>query len=89
MKCRSCGLEIAEKAIVCYRCGTPTAEAAPTRPDPVGRGRRTYVGLIVVSVMMAVGVWWLTRPEWIGMAAAGVALVVWQIVRSRAPVRRP
>jgi hypothetical protein len=27
MQCRSCGTEIADKAIVCYRCGTATTEA--------------------------------------------------------------
>ena len=38
MQCRNCGTEIADKAIVCYRCGTATtdpvrraAPAAPTR----------------------------------------------------------
>lgn len=25
MTCRACGTEIADKAIVCFRCGTPTA----------------------------------------------------------------
>jgi hypothetical protein len=95
MKCRSCGLEIAEKAIVCYRCGTPTAEEAPTRPARVGRGARTYAGWTLVLLIIAVGAWWLTRPGvpargwWFGLAAAGAAFVVWQIVRSRAPVRRP
>ncbi len=34
MTCRSCGTEIAEKAIVCYRCGAPTAEPAVNRPAP-------------------------------------------------------
>ena len=36
MKCRQCGTEIADKAIVCYRCGTATTEAKfkapPARP---------------------------------------------------------
>jgi hypothetical protein len=27
MNCRKCGIEIADKAIVCYRCGTATTEA--------------------------------------------------------------
>lgn len=27
MQCRSCGTEIADKALICYRCGTPAAEA--------------------------------------------------------------
>lgn len=36
MKCRHCGTEIAEKALICYRCGTATSEPritpAPMRP---------------------------------------------------------
>ena len=36
MQCRNCGAEIADKALICYRCGTATTEAkykpaAPTR----------------------------------------------------------
>jgi hypothetical protein len=36
MQCRTCGTEIADKAIVCYRCGTattdPVRKAAPIKP---------------------------------------------------------
>jgi uncharacterized membrane protein YvbJ len=34
MICRSCGTEIADKAIVCYRCGAATTD--PVRQPPVG-----------------------------------------------------
>jgi hypothetical protein len=27
MQCRTCGTEIADKALICYRCGTATTEA--------------------------------------------------------------
>ena len=36
MQCRSCGTEIADKAIVCYRCGAgttdPVRKAVPIKP---------------------------------------------------------
>ena len=36
MQCRNCGIEIADKALICYRCGTATTEAkfkpAPLKP---------------------------------------------------------
>jgi hypothetical protein len=36
MQCRNCGTEIADKAIVCYRCGTattdPVRKAVPVKP---------------------------------------------------------
>jgi len=36
MNCRSCGIEIADNALICYRCGTATAE--PRIPPPAARG---------------------------------------------------
>jgi uncharacterized OB-fold protein len=27
MQCRKCGTDIAEKALICYKCGTSTTEA--------------------------------------------------------------
>lgn len=53
MKCATCSAEIADKAIVCYRCGTPTAvPQAPVRP-PARRGSGRLVVLIVVLVVVA------------------------------------
>jgi hypothetical protein len=55
VKCRSCGSEIAEKAIVCYRCGTPTAEPAAL---VVKRGARpggmpgVTIALLVLTLML-------------------------------------
>ena len=57
MKCATCSAEIADKAIVCYRCGTPTAvPQAPVRP-PVRRGNgRLIVLTVVLVVVVAVAV---------------------------------
>ena len=57
VKCRTCGAEIAEKAIVCYRCGTPTADLPPvivTTPP-----RRSNVTTVVVMVLASAAVVWL------------------------------
>ena len=52
MKCSTCSAEIADKAIVCYRCGTPTAvPQAPVR-TPARRGRGRLIVLIVLLVMV-------------------------------------
>ena len=54
MKCRSCGAEIAANALVCYKCGTATAEAkikAPARR--AGMGRVTIAGLILLGLALA------------------------------------
>ena len=44
MQCRNCGTEIADKALICYRCGTATTEAKyqPLRARPK-RGRRPTI----------------------------------------------
>ena len=51
MTCKNCGIEIADKAIVCYRCGTSTT-AAVRKPVEVRR-RRGPVVPIVILVLLA------------------------------------
>ena len=51
MICRNCGTEIADKAIVCYRCGTGTAE--PVRKPAEIRTRRGRTVPIVVAILLA------------------------------------
>jgi len=50
MKCRQCGTEIADKAIVCYRCGTATTEAKFKAPA----ARRPRSSINVVSAVLGV-----------------------------------
>lgn len=38
MTCRNCGAEIADKALICYRCGTATTEAK-YQPAPLPSAR--------------------------------------------------
>jgi hypothetical protein len=44
MQCRNCGIDIADKALICYRCGTATTEAK-FKPVPL-KTRRLPPGLI-------------------------------------------
>jgi len=50
MNCRKCGAKIADKAIVCYRCGTATTEAKFKAPA----ARRPRSSINLVSSMLAV-----------------------------------
>jgi uncharacterized membrane protein YvbJ len=50
MQCRNCGTEIADKALICYRCGTATTEAK-YKPAP-RRARRSRVAPIVLTVII-------------------------------------
>lgn len=52
MQCRNCGTEIAEKALICYRCGTPTTEAKYKPYEP--GARRTSSAFIVAGVLTLV-----------------------------------
>ena len=51
MVCRQCGTEIADKAIVCYRCGASTTD--PVR-QPVRLKKRTSPWLSLVVMLLLV-----------------------------------
>src|SRR5687767_4198332 len=50
MKCRNCGTEIADKALICYRCGTATAEPRIPPPPAARPARRGPVPVIVAML---------------------------------------
>jgi len=55
MNCRNCGAEIADKALICYRCGTATTEA---KYQPVTlsttRSRSSLVATVIALALIAV-----------------------------------
>lgn len=64
MQCRNCGAEIAEKALICYRCGTATTEAR-YQPTPIGRRRsssmlRTIVLIVAILAAVLAAYLWLS-----------------------------
>ncbi len=55
MQCRNCGTEIADKAIVCYRCGVGTTDPV-RKPVPikrVGRGMPLVAGIVPLLLALA------------------------------------
>ena len=71
MKCSSCSAEIADKAIVCYRCGTPTAIPEPIRrAAPRPSRARLYVLLGILLVMAAILLFtlWRRNPDLAAMS---------------------
>jgi hypothetical protein len=52
MICRNCGTDIADKALICYRCGTPTSvtESPAARP-PARRGVRLVLPALALLVL--------------------------------------
>jgi len=51
MQCRSCRTEIADKAIVCYRCGQGTTDPV-RRPVPITPRRSPLVSFVAAAVMI-------------------------------------
>ena len=50
MTCRNCGTEIADKAIVCFRCGAGTSD--PVRRPAAVRSRRGRILPLVALVLL-------------------------------------
>lgn len=67
MVCGTCGAKIAEKAIVCYRCGTATSKPQVTKAAPAA------VRPSVVSVLCAIAALVVA-----GLANAGVPDASWR-----------
>ncbi|MDQ3211706.1 MAG: zinc ribbon domain-containing protein [Acidobacteriota bacterium] len=93
MQCRNCGTEIADKAIVCYRCGTGTTD--PVRsPAPIRRRGGAGPSLVaaMAPLLLAVAILLMAPssdyPEAMRAAAAvsalaGVALLITRLLRRR------
>ena len=57
MKCRFCGTEIAEKALICYRCGRATTDPVVTPPQTgslFARRRRSKMPFVIGAIVLIV-----------------------------------
>jgi hypothetical protein len=94
MMCRSCGTEIADKAIICYRCGAATAD--PVRKPVEIRRRSRLVPIVFLVLFVLIGVYVgfageSVVPPGYGMPIGitlGVAIIVLIARILRAPRRR-
>jgi FtsH-binding integral membrane protein len=73
MQCRNCGASIADKALICYKCGTATTEAK-YQPAPLTRtsSRSGLVATIVALALLVVAALSVERAS----AAAGSSHLV-------------
>ena len=84
MICKKCGTEIADKALICYRCGTSTYEPVvrPTarrrRPAPLWSSAIALVVLTLAALFMTQAAMGETPRllGWILLALAAVLVVV-------------
>jgi hypothetical protein len=64
MICKTCGTEIADKALICYRCGNATTEPR-IKPPAQGslferrrRSRGPIVAIVLVIIVIALFIAW-------------------------------
>jgi len=64
MTCRSCSARIDDRAIVCYRCGAPTAIPASRRPvSPESRPQMWPWITLMVIIIVLVAIYFLINPS--------------------------
>jgi len=93
MRCRSCSTEIAEKALICYRCGAATSDPK-IAPPPPPRERGPLPVIVAILVILAAAVVGMPQlpdgPErmagW-GLVVVVTAVTVW-LLRPRSRRRR-
>jgi hypothetical protein len=63
VRCKHCGTEIADKALICYRCGNATTEPRVKPPEEGSlferprRSRGPLVAIVILIVVLAVLAW--------------------------------
>jgi hypothetical protein len=93
MQCRNCGTEIADKAIICYRCGSGTTD--PVRqPVPLGPRGAAGPSLLVAIAPLVLALMFLLAANPSGhpaamdsaagvLAAVGAVLLIARVSRRR------
>ena len=92
MQCRNCGTEIADKAIVCYRCGVGTTE--PVRKPATLTSSRSGPPLVAAVVPLVLALVAVVAAQASGypremdagaavLAAVGVVILITRLRRRR------
>ena len=94
MQCRNCSAEIADKALICYRCGAPTTEAKFKPPAPQrSLSRASLVATALAMVLLVLAAVYLGRipaggaPRVVTWAVVAIAVVI-VVLRAYARRRR-
>jgi hypothetical protein len=93
MQCRSCGTEIADKAIVCYRCGAGTTDPV-RKPVPIPPAGGSWPSALTVIVPFVLALTFILLsgssdyPQTMNLVAAlfaalGAVLLITRVTRRR------
>lgn len=63
MRCATCDTEIADKALICFRCGAATTQRRREPARLVRRRRRPWVVLLAAALLGLIG-WLLFGAGW-------------------------
>ena len=92
MQCRSCGTEIADKALICYKCGTATTEARyQPAALPKASSRSGLLPTVIALALLVAVALYVERissagsQQWVTYVAVAAAVI---IVGIRAYARR-
>ena len=55
MKCRECGTEIADKALICFRCGASVQEAVH-KPYVAPRKKRPLIVYVILIALVLIAI---------------------------------
>jgi hypothetical protein len=79
MICTNCGTEIADKALICYRCGQATTEPRVKPPARSPERRSSLASAIALVVLAVAGVLMGQAqedvPRYVGYALAALAAI--------------
>ena len=84
MKCRSCGTEIDDKALICFQCGSQTTESVRQADEMRPRRSNTLTPIFLGLVLVVVSVFFIQGavagrsipiPVWGMLVVAGILLV--------------
>ena len=93
MQCRNCSAEIADKALICYRCGTATTEAKFKPAAQRSSSRAGIVATVLALVLLVLAALFLGRvpsgqtPHIVTWAIVAIAVVI-VVLRAYARRRR-
>jgi hypothetical protein len=90
MVCRNCGTEIADKALICFRCGTATSQPRVTPPrsgrSPGSRGPLVLALVVLVLSALVMGQVVTDQvPRQVGyvLAVLGLVAIGWHLAQRR------
>lgn len=91
MQCRKCGAEIADKALICYRCGTATTDPI-YKPAVPRRSSAALVASVLALVLLLILALYMGRMavgatpramSWIAVVIAVIVVILRAIARRR------